>query len=308
MNKRYPLKTILVTGNGFDLDLRLKTRYSDFVKSKEWIEMYEQHVSNSNCYSLLNYLNERGDWDNWFDIEQSLLDYASIENKKIWKRDVNKDKMDYSVVCETLRDYLYYHILSSSHNISDYCAAKVLMQLVNNNEMRKIYTFNYTDLDLIMRVMGYNGLFKSVHIHGSVEDKTLVLGIEGDNINIMPEYSFLIKTNNNNYRENEIEQDMMNANEVIIFGHSLNMIDAVYFKDYLCDLSSNVNHNRKLTIITYNEDSKLALLDNIRKMEISVPKLFLRGHLEILLTDKIEREKDEDHVNRFDELLKRIYL
>ena len=38
-------------------------------------------------------------------------------------------------------------------------------------------------------------------------------------------------------------------------------------------------------------------------MGISLPKLFLRGHLEILLTDKIEREKDKDHINRFEKLL-----
>jgi hypothetical protein len=31
---------VLIIGNGFDLDLGLKTRYSDFAKSKEWNQLY----------------------------------------------------------------------------------------------------------------------------------------------------------------------------------------------------------------------------------------------------------------------------
>lgn len=49
-----PQKVVLVMGNGFDLDLGFKTKYSDFAKSKEWQEMYAKHANESSHFSLLN--------------------------------------------------------------------------------------------------------------------------------------------------------------------------------------------------------------------------------------------------------------
>ena len=65
--------TTLVIGNGFDLDLGMNTRYSDFAKSEYW----PKDVSSSN-HNLQQYLNERKDMDCWFDLEQCLLDYCMI--------------------------------------------------------------------------------------------------------------------------------------------------------------------------------------------------------------------------------------
>ena len=63
--------TTLVIGNGFDLDLGMNTRYSDFAKSEYW----PKDVSSSS-HNLQQYLNERKDMDCWFDLEQCLLDYC----------------------------------------------------------------------------------------------------------------------------------------------------------------------------------------------------------------------------------------
>ena len=63
--------TTLVIGNGFDLDLGMNTRYSDFTKSGYW----PKDVSSSS-HNLQQYLNERKDMDCWFDLEQCLLDYC----------------------------------------------------------------------------------------------------------------------------------------------------------------------------------------------------------------------------------------
>ena len=61
---------VLVFGNGFDLDLGLNTRYSDFAKSKEWIELFERKNDNDNCLS--SYLYKKSKVDDWFNIEKSL--------------------------------------------------------------------------------------------------------------------------------------------------------------------------------------------------------------------------------------------
>ena len=48
----------LVIGNGFDLDLGMNTRYSDFAKSEYW----PKDVSSSS-FNLKQYLNERKEMD-----------------------------------------------------------------------------------------------------------------------------------------------------------------------------------------------------------------------------------------------------
>ena len=63
--------TTLVIGNGFDLDLGMNTRYSDFAKSEYW----PKDISSSS-HNLQQYLNERKDMDCWFDLKQCLLDYC----------------------------------------------------------------------------------------------------------------------------------------------------------------------------------------------------------------------------------------
>lgn len=67
-------KRLLIIGNGFDIDLGLKTKYSDFAKSKYWEKLVE------NTYGvdqdLLNALKEAKETEAWFDIEKTMNDYV----------------------------------------------------------------------------------------------------------------------------------------------------------------------------------------------------------------------------------------
>lgn len=75
-----PRKIVLILGNGFDLDLGLKTRYSDFWKSDFCPKRYPA--------PLIHHLNQC--WKDsieavkWYDLENELLNYyKSIPNPKI---------------------------------------------------------------------------------------------------------------------------------------------------------------------------------------------------------------------------------
>lgn len=70
----------IIIGNGFDLDLGLKTRYSDFMKSREFGEIYNNIREIDPSLSLLEYLNKRAELENWFDMELAIHDYV-LENK-----------------------------------------------------------------------------------------------------------------------------------------------------------------------------------------------------------------------------------
>ena len=289
-------------GNGFDLDLGFKTKYSDFAKSKEWQEMYAKHANESSHFSLLNYLNDKKDVDKWFDIEQSLLDYAHIKTKDVWMHDVENDKHEYHIICECLSQYLKEHVNNSSQNIDKTCAAQVLRCFQRDSELRKIYTFNYTPLSLIERVLCKLHPVPFVHVHGSVEANNIILGIETiEPGTILPKYDFLFKTSNPSYQHTLLQYDMNDADEVILFGHSMNMIDAVFFEDYLQGLTKPCEKNRHLTIITYDIASRQSILHNIRQMGIPVPKLFSYAQLEFILTNNMDQEMQK----RFKKLLER---
>lgn len=306
MNSNDYLKAVLVIGNGFDMDLKLKTKYSDFVKSKEWETAYNENAGKSKYYSLLKYLNDRKETEKWFDIEQDLLEYAHIKTRDVWHHDIKTDIREYKIVCETLSKYLKNHINAQSQDIADKRAIKLLKGFHSDNTAMKIYSFNFTSLELISRVAGILHIKSPNYIHGNVKDNTQILGINTTSFGeIMPEYSFLIKSNNSNYQSTDIESDMMRAKEVIIYGHSLNMIDSVYFDDYMRELSSGKDISRRLTIITFDEASRLKILDNIRKLDVSVPKLYSYGHLEFILTKAMDNGNDTEKA-KFDKLVERI--
>lgn len=306
MNNNGYLKAVLVIGNGFDVDLGLETKYSDFAKSKEWETAYNENAGKSKCYSLLKYLNDRKETDKWFDIEQDLLEYAHVKTKDFWHHDIKTDISEYKIVCDTLGKYLENHINAQSRNIADKRAIKLLRGFHSDNTAMKTYSFNFTSLEHISKVAELLHFKSPCYMHGNVKDNTQILGIDTKSFgDIMPEYSFLIKSNNSHYQSTDIESDMMRAKEVIIYGHSLNMIDSVYFDDYLRELSSGKDNSRILTIITYNDDSRLQILDNIRKLGISVPKLYSYGHLEFILTKEID-DGNETERAKFDKLVERI--
>lgn len=96
---------VLIIGNGFNLDLKFESKYSDFAKSEEWKELYEKYASKSNHYSLIKFLNDRKETDKWFDIEQALFEYAALKTADIWHHDVSNDIQEYHALCRQLEKY-----------------------------------------------------------------------------------------------------------------------------------------------------------------------------------------------------------
>jgi len=60
---------LLIIGNGFDLDLGLKTSYSDFIES-------DNFKSIAHKYQLLNFLSEKFHTEKWIDLENFLRLFA----------------------------------------------------------------------------------------------------------------------------------------------------------------------------------------------------------------------------------------
>lgn len=289
----------MITGNGFDMDLGLETSYSKFIESEEWKNMRKYRKQEYSSPSLIDFIENQyksAQKGGWFDLESTMLDYVLPNAEGHFVNNAEEDKKDYNAICNALVEYLCKLFWKPSPakvaiRMSSSYAGDLLYALFDplNSYRNVLYTFNYTPLEVIYsNIGGWPTTAEYNNIHGRVNEddffnekydgSSIILGIMTDEA-IAPEYSFLIKSNHPKYCSTNIEKDLVSARSVYIFGHSLNPMDFGYFKNYFKFLESDMDKERELFFITKDESSKRILLDNIRKMGISIEEL--NNHINI---------------------------
>ena len=300
---------VLILGNGFDLDLGMKTRYSDFANSDIWKQSFQDDIQLYRPDTLIGYLNKEKEKNAWFDIEQSILNY--VTNKKneygIPDNDINDDKNSFRKLCHALSMYLK-HAQTYHSQRKNNIAVEVLKAVAANGYFQSIYTFNYTSLRQIASDNGITlGEANIMHVHGSLADDDIILGVMADNASVVPEeYSFLYKDNSRYYRSNNMATDLDEANELVIFGHSINGMDFDYFRDFFLKQAGEKGDFKKkrITIFTYDENSDSQIRNSIRKIGINPRQLFNRNELCFIHTkllsdgDNLERNRYNDFIDR----------
>ena len=256
---------LLIIGNGFDLDLGLQTKYSDFAKDDEYWPF------DSGTTSLGLYLNDCSKIDTWFDLEKELGEYSN-PSSGIYSKD---DRMSFNLLTKALSAYLSFRekdVLKEGT-----CAKKVLHHILDLREHDVfdtsddpfIYSFNYTDLNSIAERLGLPSSFKCQHVHGSLADNNIVLGF-GDNVISRAETEFMRKSFNEKYNPPPIISAMMRARSIIFFGLSFGEVDYAYFNEFFNTVSSFDDEGsslggKELIFITYDEQSRLSILHNIHE-------------------------------------------
>lgn len=287
------MSNILILGNGFDLDLGLKTRYSDFSDSDEW-RRYSSEESN-----LFQYLDAKKEIERWFDLESELFNYA---NPKVQRsRTLKEDKLYFDQLHEGLKIYLRKE-QQKEINVNSY-AAELLKAAVHNDLFHNIYSFNYTDVNIFAKQIGVALNSKCTYIHGNLSDNSIILGVNDKRL--VPNYDFLHKTMSPYYRSHNLFEDLYAANEVIFFGLSFGEIDFTYFEDFFKSQSSsdNVGHKKKnITIVTYDENSRSDILRKLNNQGINRQRLYAQSNFQMIRTSV------EDDKVLFNELLKRLSI
>lgn len=314
---KYKYDHLLIIGNGFDLNLGLPTTYRNFVESLIFKKMYvkrmqEKHAKGKTQPSLIDYLYGKKFYERWYDIEQALLEYVSRKPDGSFVNNVEEDKKDYELVCNALVEYFGSILKTLISNVIDEFRELPACQLLKAfySSRNIVYTFNYTPIDEVLETIS------TIKVHGEIEMDTIakgkinkshiILGIETNDLStIAPDYTFLLKSNNAAFRSSQIALDLLYAKNVIIFGHSLNQMDFGYFDGYFKLLASNTDKDRRLTIITKDEKSRVSLFDNIRRMGISVRDIYAHTKVENIHTANLNIKESEDS-KLFEELLKRI--
>ena len=279
-------KTIIILGNGFDLDLGLQTSYSEFAKSHQWIELMKGNSHSRDDNRLLGYLQSKYDINQWIDIEAALLEYAKNKTRTKALVYAEDDAKDFDALCKALKDYLLEQQVSfvPKEKSVAYAFLRSMSQITGQI---CLYTFNYTLLNLLSGRCGISTMSDAMHIHGSLsDDDDIILGIETRD-EIDDRYSFLFKTQNRRYRHTRILTDLREKDEYIFFGHSLNGMDYAYFQNTFNRLSSDSMRTPRLTIITKDKASENQFKNFLRKQYVSLQGLFSNSIPEIILTDLV---------------------
>lgn len=244
---------IIIIGNGFDLSLGLKTSYKDFIQSN----YFNLLVKNNNSLAL--YLNEKQEINNWVDIEKELTEYS----KQI-QDDKSKVKNDFKELKNALVDYLKEAQKEEINQNSK--AFEMIKNEISDTDM--IYNFNYTNtIFKIAQILKISNIeYKHSYVHGSIENKNIIFGVE-DDARINDNHIFLKKSSNINSAESNIIRilnDSQNKNNtLVIFGHSLGITDSSYFKNYFSSLTNQYNHS-KLKLYHFGEeayDDMMSIID-----------------------------------------------
>lgn len=274
---------LLIIGNGFDLDLGLKTSYSDFIKSE-----YFQSIVHK--YQLLNFLYEKSHTAKWIDIENFLRLFA--EQYKTG-RTLPKDT---ETAFEKLRDSLCQYLRNIDFQLNTESVAATLLKEVVDNGYFQILSFNYTDIDQILLSLNIsNKDVQYTYIHGNLKDKSIIIGFQ-DDVDVAKSTYFMIKSHSPYYRSCNVRAQLEKADEIIFFGHSLGTTDYHYFSDFFkqqSDLTPNKVKSKKIRIFTYDESSRQEILAQLRDMnEHRVNYLYDLNDLRIYRTNNIEDQDD----------------
>lgn len=295
--------TVLILGNGFNLDMGLETRYSDFAKSQQWKELYEE-FKHTNKDNLAGFLKEKANEGNWFAIEECLKKYAQRKIKEKDFKHVRKDEWFFELLEKYLDAYL---TVISMDAKKDRLATPWLNKMNEKKIIDKIYTFNYISHGALHHYLGCNYENDIQYVHQQL-GLGIVLGVAEKDITD-DRYSFLRKVNHPSYPSTNIGNDLMKADEVVIFGHSLNTIDFDYFKDFFL-ACSQYNEAKTtpthITIIDKSEQSIQNIKNNLTSNGISVTALYKFSHVTFISLDNYYRGDytERDNVRSLMERLK----
>lgn len=310
-------------GNGFDLNLKLNTRYSDF---------YKYYIENDPKDLLSNSIKE--DFEMWSDLEVGLGEFL----KDVDETQIEEFLDSKSTLERMLSEYLSLEnqrvVIKDEKALSEEFKKKILNffydfnsidkehyhQLVSNTRAQinyKFITFNYTNvLDMIVNAAqkhckpfgnhtvggtGYNDtVITPHHIHGKLTED-LILGLDNteqirnDKLKTNPRLTnYIIKSAVNiALGEKKIEK----AKEIIdkskyvcLFGLSIGDTDGMWWR-YIIEWLKREKDNRLVLFINKNTNVQLSGQEKIRFRDSNREMMLERSRCEVSETLKLVQDK-----------------
>lgn len=299
------VNTVIVSGNGFDLDLGWHTSYKDFYDAHHGWSMHKTDHDDLFQYMI------KCTAKNWFDFERTLFDYA------IHRADIG---LDAELVVRDIQDYksfknqLFRFIEERSKEPvqKESFAYRLLEAYIkerkrfqhNGNMFMNWFSFNYTPLDTIAHQIDPECDFSYIPVHGTIAKNNIIFGIHDDG-RILPEYRDLQKSMDDNYESHGIVRALQDANMIVFFGLSMGFIDSIYFKELFKRLSGigQTIQSKSIVFITRDNQNKKAIKNNLIDMDLQPQILFNMSNVDFIFTSDTE---DKDNSEKFKMLLSRL--
>ena len=290
------------------------------MKSPEFREIYNNRRKIGSSFSLLEYLKERAKLENWFDMELAIHDFV-LKYNYINTEDVDAIKEEFESLKEALCNYLK-RITSEFKVKFDKLSFKFLHLFEYCQQTKVEIYFNYTSPRALLNHPTHFNLDNHIitYVHGSLDEGNIVLGCDFlPNKKVLKQYKFTRKGNdyvglgesssNENVNRNlsfmykynmlkhanHVARHLMEATEIIFYGHSVNEMDFCYFREFFKAASASPDPARHLTFITLDEKSERDIKDNIRNQGISVSDLYNNLEtFEFIHTSKFYNEEEEE--------------
>ena len=170
------------------------------------------------------------------------------------------------------------------------------------SQYHTIYTFNYMKLTNNIDA-NWPKRFDAItkYIHGSVENNNIIIGTK--DYKISQEYDFIQKSFDSNYNPPAMVSDLMSANDITVFGHSLGVNDSQYFKPFFKQQSSVGASRKNITIFTKDKESELQIKRSLQEMTgCELSALFSMNDLQIIKVDECRANSNmmfRDYIKRF---------
>lgn len=308
-------KTLLILGNGFDLDLGLRTSFNYYLETNTHLK----HRFDTTTFAMIE------NKEKWGDIEgvlrEAIMEAVKFKDEK-FDKDVN---YTWRVIREGWGMYLPKHIddvqkiLNHKHGslvddkspIDKKSCAFSLASIIK--DWNCVFSFNYTNpADLLFNIWPNNIHF----IHGSFTPQIhspytmyqvanfIAIGVDYKRMNeLIQDNELLYPIVKINFMgENlckELFQAMTEADNVVIYGHSMSITDSDYFEDFFGGIIDGSIVNKSVYFVTLNKKSLSDIKKKMREWDLEYDNLMVSNN-RIL---NIYTENGADNVN-FKELLK----
>jgi hypothetical protein len=300
------IETVIVLGNGFDLDLGWDTSYKSFYEKHDGWKSFKTSEDD-----LFQYVIKQVP-GNWFDFERTLHEYALHRAEKPFpqkdKDKIERDIQDYKDFKTQLMAFIS-DATKSPINKESY--AYRLLEVYVKAKMNRIsdsffpirlFSYNYTPLLDIIHQIDNNAKVSYTPVHGRTVDQSIIFGFH-DDPNIPKEYRSIQKSMDDNYKSSDIVTASLQANTIIFFGLSLGYIDGVYFKNLFTQISNLSNPqmiNKRIVFITLDAESGNYIKNNLLDMGINLQLLYNSNRIDFIYTDEDQSDKTQ---KVFEELL-----
>ncbi len=300
------IETVIVLGNGFDLDLGWDTSYKSFYNKHDGWKKFKTSEDD-----LFQYVIKQTP-GNWYDFERTLHEYALHRAEKPFpqkdKDKIERDIQDYNSFKTQLMAFISE---AAKRDINKDSYAYRLLEAYVKAKMNRIsdsffpirlFSYNYTPLLDIIHKIDNNAKVSYTPVHGRTVNQSIIFGFH-DDPDIPKEYRSIQKSMDENYKSSDIVTASLQANTIIFFGLSLGYIDGVYFKNLFTQISNLSNPqmiNKRIVFITLNSKSGNDIKNNLLDMGINLQLLYNSNRIDFIYTDKNERDKTQ---KVFEELL-----